>query len=87
VVNLFSTKRIAWADVERFSLAPRPGVWGGCVIRKGGQPSVPLNGFAPSKPATQQYKLEAQRQIDELNAELVLRREGLVRGASADKPR
>lgn len=67
VVNLVTTKRLRWDEIDRFELAPT-GVYpyAGHVILKSGR-DIPISAITVPRFLTERYKPGAQRPIDKLN--------------------
>ncbi len=72
VVGFFVTRRLPWADIERFAVLPRGSYpWIAHVIVKGRHRPLPITGIGAGR--GEKRRPQVQRRVDELNE---LRRSG-----------
>jgi hypothetical protein len=68
VVGFLSSKRAAWADIDRFEVLPSgryPYV--GHVVRRGGHTPIVIRAMAAGRTKTEKHRLAAQEPVDLLN--------------------
>lgn len=71
VCDWWSTKRIAWADIDKFTLEPSGGYpYVGRILRKDRHRPVVIVGISTGRRKTEKHRLQAQAPIDLLNEAL-----------------
>jgi len=76
IVGFLVTKRVAWDDIDHFAVLPLGRYpWVGHVLLRDGRDLPCLAISAASRPRTERRRLQVQRPIDALNAQLAKARE------------
>ena len=89
VVAFLASRRVQWEDVDHFAVLPLGGYpFVGHVVLRDGRALGTTGLSAPARPKsnTEQFRLEVQRPIDELNQVLTERREGEQSTAGTSVP-